>query len=225
MRNLSHQEARQFYDNFGAKQDAQSFYEDKAIKVLLDHADFEHARAVLEFGCGTGRLAEKLVKDYLPKNANYYGVDISETMVMLAKQRLQSFGERTQITQTQGEIHLLFDDNLAGTSFDRFLSTYVLDLLAAEEIREMLREAHRMLQNDGILALASLSHGKGLFCRTVTNLWKLIHRINPKWVGGCRPVELSDFINVAQWQVMYQEKISQFGITSEVVVAKKIRVK
>jgi hypothetical protein len=56
MRMLSHEEARAFYDWFGARQDSQRFYEDPALCDLLGHADFGEARSVFEFGCGTGRF-------------------------------------------------------------------------------------------------------------------------------------------------------------------------
>lgn len=218
MRYLTHQQARHFYDRFGTKQDTQSFYEDKAIDVLIQHADFPHALKVLEFGCGTGRLARRLFEESLPATAEYQGLDISTTMVQLATQRLQAYASRAQIRQTQGEMHLAFPD----LAFDRFVSAYVLDLLPGEEIRELFSEAHRVLNSSGILAVVSLSQGETIVSKGVTGLWRTIHRINPEWVGGCRPVELGDFINHNQWKVTHHEKISQFGITSDVLVADKV---
>ena len=220
MRYLSHQQARHFYDHFGAKQDAQSFYEDKAVSTLIQHADFQHAQSVLEFGCGTGRLAERLLSNRLSASATYQGLDISTTMVELATQRLQEFASRARVSQTQGETSLPF----ANSAFDRFVSAYVLDLLPVEEIHQLFNEAHRVLCSNGVLALAGLSHGKTVISKGVTGVWRAIHRINPKWVGGCRPLELGDFIRAESWHVTHQEKISQFGITSEVLVAEKIAV-
>lgn len=218
MRYLTHQQARRFYDHFGAKQDAQSFYEDKAINALIEHADFQHAQRLLEFGCGTGRFAERLLAKCLPETATYQGLDISSTMVELATQRLQAFASRARVNQTQGEIRLPFADQ----AFDRFVSAYVMDLLPEEEIHELLSEAHRVLDRRGLLALASLSQGKTVFSKGVTGVWRTIHRINPTWVGGCRPVELREFIRDDRWKVTQHEKISQFGITSEVIVAEKL---
>jgi ubiquinone/menaquinone biosynthesis C-methylase UbiE len=223
MRIITHQEARRFYDRFGARQDAQSFYEDKAVEALIRHADFEHAGAVLEFGCGTGRLAERLLKHILPPNAKYQGLDISSTMVELANQRLRPMAGRSQVTRTEGDVQLPFADQ----QFDRFLSTYVLDLLTEQEIDAVIAQAHRVLKTGGRLALASLSYGENLVSAGVTRLWTLIHHINPNWVGGCRPLGLEHFFNMEHfeapvWEIMYREKISQYGITSEVLVAKKI---
>jgi ubiquinone/menaquinone biosynthesis C-methylase UbiE len=218
MRYLTHQQARHFYDHFGIKQDTQSFYEDKAIDVLIQDADFPHAQYVLEFGCGTGRLAQRLLAENLPATAIYQGLDISTTMVQLATQRLQAFASRARVNQTQGEMHLAFPEQ----TFDRFVSAYVLDLLPGKEIRELLGEAYRVLNDSGILAVVSLSQGETIIGKGVTGLWRLIHRINPKLVGGCRPVELDDFIDNRLWKVTHHEKVSQFGVTSEVIIADKI---
>ena len=64
-------DARRFYDRFGSKQDTQGFYENPALDDLLEHADFDHARSVLEFGCGTGSFARRLFKMVLPEDAHY----------------------------------------------------------------------------------------------------------------------------------------------------------
>ena len=97
MRTLSHVEARAFYDWFGAKQDSQRFYEDQAVADLIIHADFDQARAVYEFGCGTGRLAKRLLSSYLPPDCRYQAVDISATMVRLAQERLARWSERVRV--------------------------------------------------------------------------------------------------------------------------------
>src|SRR5215470_1867027 len=39
---LTTSEARAFYDSFGAKQDMQAFYEDRALGPLIAHSDFQH---------------------------------------------------------------------------------------------------------------------------------------------------------------------------------------
>ena len=66
MRTLSHEETRAFYDWFGARKDTQRLYEDPAVADLIVHWEFAQASSVYEFGCGTGRLAERLLAGYLP---------------------------------------------------------------------------------------------------------------------------------------------------------------
>ncbi|NCP88411.1 hypothetical protein GW781_00785 [bacterium] len=52
-----------FYDQLGAKQNHQGYYEDVALEDLLKHTRFDSANAVVEFGCGTGGFAEQLLTD------------------------------------------------------------------------------------------------------------------------------------------------------------------
>ncbi|MFQ5347400.1 MAG: class I SAM-dependent methyltransferase, partial [Rhodothalassiaceae bacterium] len=74
MRTLSRAAMRAFYDRLGRGLDSQAFYEDPALEELVRAGAFEHARVVLEFGCGTGRLAAKLLADHLPPGAHYIGL-------------------------------------------------------------------------------------------------------------------------------------------------------
>ncbi len=214
-RTLSRSEARAFYDAFGAKQDRQAFYEDPAIADLIAHADFEHARAVLEFGCGTGRLAERLLADHLPPDARYRGADISATMVDLARRRLAPWHGRAAVRLTPGSPAL----DAADGSADRFVSTYVLDLLSPQDIRALLEEARRVLNAEGLLCLASLTPGQTFPARIVTALWRAVYGIDPKRVGGCRPVRLSEFLAGPDWHILHRRVVSPVGISSEIVVA------
>ena len=211
---LSHDEARAFYDRFGAKQDLQRFYEDPAIDVLLAHADFEHAAAVIELGCGTGRFAETLLRTRLPPRATYLGIDISTTMVELARARLRPWQERAEVRLGDGELRVPAGD----ASMDRFVSTYVLDLLGEADIREALCEARRVLAPGGRVCLASLTFGRTAWSRTVCSLWSKIHERHPRWVGGCRPLELLPRLD-ASWRVLHREVVCTFGVCTEVVVA------
>ena len=210
---LSRDEARAFYDRFGAKQDLQRFYEDPAIAVLLEHGDFEHAAAVVELGCGTGRLAETLLSTRLPSGATYLGIDISTTMVDLARERMRPWQRRAEIRIGGETLHLPVPD----ASQDRFVSTYVLDLLGDADIDVALREARRVLVPGGQLCLASLTFGRTAWSRALASVWKRIHDRRPMWVGGCRPLEL--VARLHDWRVLHSQIVCAFGICTEVVIA------
>ena len=107
---LTHQQAKEFYDRFGPRQDGQGFYEDAACVDLIAHAGFGEAHAVFEFGCGTGRFAEELLSDHLPADSRYLGADISSTMVELSRQRLQSWSSRLEVRQSNGSTRLACED-------------------------------------------------------------------------------------------------------------------
>src|SRR5271167_2492597 len=95
-------DARRFYDRFGSRQDTQGFYENRALDDLVKHADFEHSRSVLEFGCGTGSFARRLFEAVLPADARYVGLDISPTMIGLATRRLEPWQDRAEVGQVDG---------------------------------------------------------------------------------------------------------------------------
>lgn len=216
---LSHAEAKAFYDRFGAKQDLQRVYEDPAIDALLAHAGFASARSVVEFGCGTGRLAERLLGRALPADARYLGVDVSATMIGLARDRLARFGERARVVQTDGAPAL----PAAAGACDRFVSTYVLDLLADDDIAAVLAEARRLLAPGGRLCLVSLTFGRTVASRLLCSAWSGLHALRPQLVGGCRPIRLPDHLGGA-WRLEHHEVICTLGICSELVIASRADV-
>ena len=220
MRTLSHQEARRVYDRIGAKQDTQAFYEDVATRELIRHGDFSSANAVFEFGCGTGRFARTLLADHLGPTATYRGIDLSPTMVGLAERRLAEFGERARVVLTDG----VAPSSEPPAFFDRFVSNFVFDLLSEADIAAVVSEAHRMLRPGGLLCLASLSPGHGVVSRAVIRVWSFLHRLDPRLVAGCRPIELLAFLEEGRWKVRHQQPLAPYGLPSEAVVAERLPV-
>jgi SAM-dependent methyltransferase len=217
MRTLTHAEARAFYDRMGAKQDTQGFYEDAATGDLVAHGSFDEASAIVEFGCGTGRFAKGLLEQHTPPAATYLGVDVSPRMVELARGRLERFGNRASVQQSDGEPRIDAPDG----SCDRFVSNYVLDLLSDEDCAAVVREAWRILPTGGLLCLVSLTFGFTRLSRIVECTWRKVHGYRPSLVGGCRPIELLRFIPETDWEVRHRRCLDPFGVPSEVVVAER----
>ena len=169
---------------------------------------------MLEFGCGTGALAARLLQHPLPADARYVGLDISSTMVSLAQERLKPWSERARVYQGDGSPHISQPD----LSFDRFISTYVFDLLAPDFIERLLSEAHRVLVPGGKLCLVSMTFGASRVSRAVCSGWQRLWRLSPVIVGGCHAIELLDCLP-SEWKRDHQAKLTSWGITSEVLVA------
>lgn len=212
---LSHDQAKAFYDRFGARQDAQSWYENPALEDSIAHVTFDQVRCICEFGCGTGKLAAVLLGGHLHEACRYVGLDISDTMVDLACERLAPWKDRVEIIKTRGDMHLPLEAN----SQDLFISTYVFDLLSVGDIRTLIREAGRILKSGGRLCLVGLTSGVGPWSRLVSHIWRQVHRINPAWVGGCRPIHLMDHVPGEDWRIEHHRRICRFGICSEVLIA------
>lgn len=180
-----------------------SVLQDRAVAAMIAHAAFPAARTVFEFGCGTGRLAARLLNTELSPGARYTGVDISAIMMRIARERLRRWRDRAVVRISDGSMRSSLPDRGA----DRFVSTYVLDLLSGEEIAALLAEARRVLADDGLLCLVCLTDGE---------------RGVPRLVGGCRPIRLRDYLVPDRWETVYRAVVVAFGVSSEVVIAQPI---
>ena len=214
-RYLSPAQAKSFYDRLGLRQDWQSFFENPAINELIAHAAFDSAHSVFEFGCGTGSLAARLLQRHLPTDARYVGVDISSTMTSLAKERLKPWSERALVHQSDGSPRISEWDR----SFDRFVSTYVLDLLPPDFTDQLLSEAHRLLEPGGKLCLVSMTFGTSPVSRAFCWGWQRLWRLRPGIVGGCHPIELSEYLRPEWWKPDHRATVTSWGVPSEVLVA------
>jgi len=212
---LTTEQAREFYDRFGRKQDGQAFYEDAALDDLVAHAGFEDAGGVFEFGCGTGRFAARLLANELPPTASYLGVDLSSTMIGIARERIAEFGARARVEPAAGPVAFPLPDG----AVDRVVSTYVLDLLPERAIAAAVEESARVLAAGGRLCLVGLTVGPTAASRIVSGLWSAVFRLNARLVGGCRPVRLDAYVGPPRWVVEYRNVVVSRGVPSEVLVA------
>ncbi len=223
---------RRFYDRFAARQDAQAFYEDAAFYDMKAHADLKMGHRVFEFGCGTGRMAERLLANAegqpserlrcarastnrLPADVHYAACDISATMIALARKRLARFGDRVALWQSDGG----FDFSRGGPPFDRVFVAYVLDLLPPERIAAFLDAAHASLRAGGLLCAIALTRGDSLASALVSGAWSAVHRLTPALVGGCRPLQLAPMLDPGRWHLRHHALVRSWAIPSEVVVA------
>ena len=212
---LSHAQARKIYDRLGAKQDAGAYYEEPALANLLQHGRWAAMQSVLEFGCGTGSFAQKLLSHHLPPTACYVGMDQSSTMVQLAASRLSAFGPLATVLLSGGAVKLLAADH----TLDAVVSNYVLDLLAVADIESFLAEAHRVLRPEGSLCLVGLTYGNTPLSRLVMAGWQLRYQIRPASVGGCRPMRLTALLDRRLWRLRHAAVITVRGLASEVLIA------
>ncbi|MFW5728906.1 MAG: class I SAM-dependent methyltransferase [Spirochaetota bacterium] len=212
---LTPEQARRFYDRYGQRQEAHR-HEDPARAELQSRGDFVSACNVFELGCGTGGFARKLFTESFPTTTRYLGVDVSETMVRLAQDNLENFDRRARVVRTDGELR--FDEPKG--FYDRFIATYVFDLLPEEPIYRGLVEAHRLLATHGLLCLVCLTHGANTLQRTISGLWSQVQRVSPTMLGGCRPIDITDYMHETLWEIEENRIVSAFGVPSQIVIAR-----
>jgi len=136
-------------------------------------------------------------------------------MVSLAQERLKPWSGRARVYQSDGSPRIPEPDS----SFDRFVSTYVFDLLAPDFIDQLLSEARRLLVPGGKLCLVSMTFGTSPLSRAVCWGWERLWRLRPGIVGGCHPIELLDYASSNDWSLVYRASLTSLGICSEVFVA------
>lgn len=210
---LTLMQARSVYNRIGRGLDWQAFYEDAATDRLVADAALSDAGTIFEFGCGTGRLAARLLEE-LPENINYLGVDLNPVMVNLTTNRLAAWGERAQAVLVDGSLPLPASDGYA----DRVLSTFVFDLLDPGYARAVLDDLRRILAPGGRLCLTSLAHGDRWFERAVSRSWHGLWRVAPQLVGGCSPITLRALLG-PEWQIQHHSQVRRWGLVTDVVVA------
>ena len=214
---LSPTQAERFYDRFGKKLDSQTFYEAPALNELAAHLELGTCRSVTEFGCGTGRFAEELFETRLPSHAIYVGRDISTVMVRIARERMARYGARAKVEKSDGVARMDCPDD----AFDRFICTFVLDLLSDADARAVMREARRVLTAGGLAGLVSLTNGATPIPWMITHIWNGLRAVSPMLVGGCRPIEILRLVPAPDWKIEYRNVVTPFGIPCEIVVARK----
>ena len=213
---LGPEAARRVYDRIGRMQDTQRFYEDAATSRLTELAEFEQVHSVFELGCGTGRYAARLLRWRLPADVRYLGVEVSPTMVRLARRRLRSWALRACVELLEPPVRSLPG---ADHAYDRFIATYVFDLLPSDDADALIAEVQRLLAPCGRLCVVSLTDGTTPAGRVVSRSWSAVAGRWPALVGGCRPMQLRDLLPAERWRFEHHEVLTTWGIASAIAVA------
>ena len=224
---LTRLEARIVYDGFAVKghiggKDASSGYGGPAVRALITMAMFQDAKNVLDYGCGQGKLAE-LVLTENPK-LFWRGVDQSPQMIERAKERLEPFAARAQLELLPSGAPE--EVAVEPGSVDRFVSTYVCDLLCEADLYAVLDKAQASLHPErGLLLLSGITWGYRDSLRTffMTLVWEILYRFARKTVGGCRPQNLAPYLKARGWTVIKQARTMPNGfpwMASEVIAAR-----
>ena len=205
---ISTEAARRLYDRLGARYDWAERFEGRAKVRALDLLDLSGGQRVLDVGVGTGKEHARLVAA-VGADGRAVGVDISFTMLDIARTRTGA-----PVCQADAR-HLPF----VSASFDRLFCSYVLDLIPAGDLPDVLAEFRRVLKPEGRMALVSLTEGVTLPSRLFVAVWKLAYVVSPIACGGCRPLRLSPLVRGAGFTILSREIVVQLGVPSEVVVA------
>lgn len=112
------------------------------IKREIASTWVEPGDAVLEIGCGTGRLAALL----LERGAHIVGIDVSEPMLSVAR---EAVAEAELVHLTATEI-----DSLGVERFDKIISTLTFSEFSDDELAYVLKASRSLLKAGGRLIVA-----------------------------------------------------------------------
>ncbi len=151
--NARAKEDAHYYVAFGRKDQTEDEFLETASEVVAG-IEWEakrlgpgncRARRALEIGCGPGRLIKPLSRNF----GEIHGVDVSDEMIRLARERLRSI-PHAHVHATNGAELAQFAD----ASFDLVYSYAVFQHIPSRDVvMQYLREIHRVLKPSGIARL------------------------------------------------------------------------
>jgi ubiquinone/menaquinone biosynthesis C-methylase UbiE len=181
-----------------------------ARRRCLEMADVRDGEAVLEVAVGTGITFAEIVKRN-PTGRNE-GIDLTDAMLNRARERLAKLPAKSYSLRVGDAYSLPFADE----EFSLVLNSYMFDLLPEDDFPRVLAEFRRVLRPSGRLVLVNMAKGGRLGA-----LWERAYRVSPSLVGGCRPVELSSYVEAAGFEQLSRDVVYQLGIASEILLARK----
>ena len=183
--------------------------ETKARQMALALAKIKNGETVLEVAVGTGLTFLEILKSN-PDGENI-GIDLTPAMLYKAKLKASSAGT-THYKLAIGDAYAMeFPDQ----HFDLLMNNYMFDLLPEKEFLLVLSEFKRVLKPGGRLVLINMTRAEKFYQK----IYESIYLLNPRWLGGCRGVLLSDYLLAAGFNIQVREMTSQLGFPSEIISA------
>jgi ubiquinone/menaquinone biosynthesis C-methylase UbiE len=183
--------------------------ESKARTRALALAHIQNGETILEVALGTGLTFRELLK----ANPDGYTVGIDLTPAMLDKARAKA------ALLAASNYHLAVGDaynlQLPDHHFDLLMNNYMFDLLPEQDFPRVFGEFKRVLKPNGRLIMVNMTKGVAFY----QHFWETVYRLNPRWLGGCRGVLLSDALRSAGFSDIQREMVSQLGFPSEIISA------
>ncbi|MDP1884516.1 MAG: methyltransferase domain-containing protein [Candidatus Moranbacteria bacterium] len=179
------QETENGYDRMAEKLSGTRNFFWPDLAFIGEHIS-EGAR-VLDFGCGNGRLLE-ILRDKKPE---YYGVDVSQKLIDLAKVRYPEFSRN--FTKISGQASLPFPDDF----FNNIVSIAVFHHFPDKKFRsDMARELYRVTRPGGEVIV------------TAWNLWQPRYR-RYIWKNMVRKVFLFSRLDFGDCEIPFRNNAGE----------------
>lgn len=183
--------------------------ESHARNRALALANIRDGETVLEVAVGTGLTFRELLK--ANPQGQTVGIDLTPAMLEKAALKAQRVGHDHYQLAVGDAYRLDFPDHC----FDLLMNNYMFDLLPEADFGKVLAEFKRVLKPGGRIVLINMTKGT----RFYEHFWETLYHLNPRWLGGCRGVLLTEALRTAGFRDLHREAMSQLGFPSEIIVA------
>jgi demethylmenaquinone methyltransferase/2-methoxy-6-polyprenyl-1,4-benzoquinol methylase len=209
--NRTKRDAKRYYDRISRYYDLMAgTFERKYAQMALDMLSISQGETVLEIGIGTGHCLKSIVQ-LVGRSGMAYGIDISDGMLQISKQRL---GNRAGLCCGDAA-RLPYGDGV----FDAVFTSFTLELFDTPEIPIVLSEIGRVLKTGGRLGIVAMSkEGRG------SPMIRIYEWLHSKWPAyfDCRPIYVEKAIIDAGFSVKNQRRANLFGLPLEILTTVKL---
>jgi demethylmenaquinone methyltransferase/2-methoxy-6-polyprenyl-1,4-benzoquinol methylase len=181
----------------------------------LEKLSAQSGERILEIGFGTGHCLVSLAQAVGP-TGRVLGVDISDGMLAIARERLQNEGLSGCVELRLGDAAKL--DFIEAGTLDGIFMSFTLELFDNPEIPRVLQECHRILKPGGRLAVVSMTKTDppGVAVR----MYEWFHEKMPNY-ADCRPIFARGSIEQSGFVIQDVSVSSMWGLPVEIVLGKK----
>lgn len=182
----------------------------------LEKLSAQPGEKILEIGFGTGHCLVALAKAVGP-SGQVIGLDISDGMLSIAKNRLQQEGLIERVELSLGDAAKL--DFIEANSLNGVFMSFTLELFDNPEIPRVLQECYRVLKPGGRLAVVSMTktNPPGMAVR----MYEWFHEYMPDY-ADCRPIFARQALEQGGFAIQDVSTSSMWGLPVEIVLGKKI---
>lgn len=214
--NRSKEDARASYNKLSRWYDVIAGSTEKKYRDWgLEKLSAQPGEKILEIGFGTGHCLVSLAQAVGP-TGRVTGLDISDGMLAIARQRLQSEGLAERADLHLGDAAKL--DFIEAGTLDGVFMSFTLELFDNPEIPRVLQEIHRILKPGGRLAVVSMTktNPPGMAVR----MYEWFHEKMPNY-ADCRPIFARQSIEQSGYAIQDVSVSSMWGLPVEIVLGKK----
>jgi ubiquinone/menaquinone biosynthesis C-methylase UbiE len=214
--NRSKEDARASYNRLSRWYDVIAGSTEKKYRDWgLEKLSAQPGEKILEIGFGTGHCLVSLAQAVGP-TGRVIGVDISDGMLAIARERLQNEGLAERVDLHLGDAAKL--DFIEAGGLDGVFMSFTLELFDNPEIPRVLQECHRILKPGGRLAVVSMTKTEppGVAVR----MYEWFHEKVPNY-ADCRPIFARGSIEQSGFAIQDVSVSSMWGLPVEIVLGKK----